>query len=345
MMNAAQYTPGGVENLYVSQVPIPEPGEMEVRVQVYATAINRADTLQGTEDYENLIVLEVFSKILMLVDKCSCIEIVLSHKHINARVTRGPGCPTNLSKGLRVMALLTGGGNAEYVICRHEFLIPIPENLDFIKAAAIPEVWLTAFQLLYLIGKLNKDDVVLIHAGGSGVGTAAIQLVKGAGAVAIATAGNDKKIEYATFLGADAAINYKTEKIAEKVLHHTNNKGVTLILDCVGSSMFEDNLKSIRLDGRWVVYGFLGGSQVDTDLRKLLAKRITMTFTTLRSRSVNYKENLIQEFMQKAIPLFQNGTFKPVIEQVFPLSDIAKAHSMIESNQNLGKIILEVKKE
>ncbi|KAK6986699.1 quinone oxidoreductase PIG3, partial [Biomphalaria glabrata] len=238
----------------------------------------------------------------------------------------GPGCPTNLSKGLRVMALLTGGGNAEYVICRHEFLIPIPENLDFIKAAAIPEVWLTAFQLLYLIGKLNKDDVVLIHAGGSGVGTAAIQLVKGAGAVAIATAGNDKKIEYATFLGADAAINYKTEKIAEKVLHHTNNKGVTLILDCVGSSMFEDNLKSIRLDGRWVVYGFLGGSQVDTDLRKLLAKRITMTFTTLRSRSVNYKENLIQEFMQKAIPLFQNGTFKPVIEQVFPLSDIAKAH-------------------
>ncbi|KAK0056652.1 quinone oxidoreductase PIG3 [Biomphalaria pfeifferi] len=329
MMNAAQYTPGGVENLYVSQVPIPEPGEMEVRIQVYATAINRADTLQRMGHYDppegasTILGLEVAG----VIDKL------------------GPGCSTNLSKGLRVMALLTGGGNAEYVICRHEFLIPIPENLDFIKAAAIPEVWLTAFQLLYLIGKLNKDDIVLIHAGGSGVGTAAIQLVKGAGAVAIATAGNDKKIEYATFLGADAAINYKTEKIAEKVLHHTNNKGVTLILDCVGSSMFEDNLKSIRLDGRWVVYGFLGGSQVDTDLRKLLAKRITMTFTTLRSRSVNYKENLIQEFIQKAIPLFQNGTFKPVIEQVFPLSDIAKAHSMMESNQNLGKIILEVKKE
>ncbi|KAH9525307.1 hypothetical protein Btru_001026 [Bulinus truncatus] len=329
MMQAVQFSPGGVENMFVAQVPVPEPGDMEVRIQVYATAVNRADTLQRMGRYNPP---EGASTILGL-EAAGVIDKL------------GPGCPSTVTKGLRVMALLTGGGNAEYVTCRYELIMPIPENLDFVKAAAIPEVWLTAYQLLYIIGKLDRNDVVLIHAAGSGVGTAAIQLVKQAGAVAIATAGTDRKIEFATSLGADCTVNYKTGDVAEKVLQHTNSKGVTMVLDCVGSSMFEANLKSIGMDGRWIEYGFLGGSQVNTDLSRLLAKRITMSFTTLRSRSVNYKENLVQEFSKHALPLFENGTFKPVIEKVFPLSDVAKAHGLMESNQNLGKIVIEAKKE
>ncbi|CAL1535304.1 unnamed protein product [Lymnaea stagnalis] len=328
-MQAVQYTPGGPDKLYLAQVPIPEPGDFEVRIKVYASAINRADTLQRMGRYNP----PAGTPLTLGLEAAGVIDKV------------GQGCPANISVGDRVMALLTGGGNAEFVTCRYEQVMPVPKGLTLLQATAIPEVWITAFQLLYTIGKLRSDDVVLIHAGGSGVGTAAIQLVKQAGAVPIVTAGSQDKIDFAKSLGAKGGINYKVENVGEKVLEITNGQGVTLILDCVGATMYEENLKAIRLDGRWIIYGSLGGLQVNADMSKLLAKRISLLFTTLRFRSIQYKANLVSDFTKLSIPLFENGSFQPIIQTSFPLKDIAAAHSMMESNQNLGKIVLNVRED
>uniref|UniRef100_A0A0B7AUB6 Enoyl reductase (ER) domain-containing protein n=2 Tax=Arion vulgaris TaxID=1028688 RepID=A0A0B7AUB6_9EUPU len=326
-MQAVQHTPGGPDKLFIATVPLPEPNENEVRIKVYASAINRADTLQRRGLYPPLPgVTDVLG-----LEAAGVIDKV------------GPGCPKSITVGQRVCALLPGGGNAEYVTCRNEQVIQIPAGLTFLQAAAIPEVWLTAYQLLYFVGKLTKDDTVLIHAGGSGVGTAAVQLVKQAGATSIVTAGSQDKIDFAISLGAQAGINYKDGSFGEKVLKLTNDKGVNLILDCVGASMYDDNLKSLSVDGRWVNYGLLGGPLVNADLSKLLSKRVHLLFSTLRVRSVPYKASLVHDFAKLSSQLFANGTFQPVIYKVFQLSEIAQAHILMESNENLGKIVLKVR--
>ncbi|XP_005096625.2 quinone oxidoreductase PIG3 [Aplysia californica] len=328
-MKAAAFSPGGAENLYTSDVAIPEPGDYEVRIRVLASAINRADTLQRKglynppPDASPILGLEAAG----IVDKI------------------GPGCPDSVLVGQKVMALLAGGGNAEYVTCRYEQIMPIPKGLSMIQAAAIPEVWLTAFQLLYFVGKLRKEDTVLIHAGGSGVGTAAVQLVTQAGATAIVTAGSQKKIDFAKSLGAKHGFNYKEGSFKDKVLQATDGKGVDLILDCVFGSMYDDDAQLIKLDGRWVVYGFLGGSQKEANFNMLLRKRVQLLFSNLRFRSVEYKKQLVQEFSNLSTPLFESGAFKPIVDTVLPLSEISQAHKLMESNTNMGKIVLKVSDE
>ncbi|CAG5130161.1 unnamed protein product, partial [Candidula unifasciata] len=326
-MQAVQFTPGGPDQLFLAEVPLPEPNEKEVRIKVFASAINRADTIQRKGMYDpppgvtNVLGLEAAG----VIDKV------------------GPGCPENVTVGQKVCALLAGGGNAEYVTCRYEQVMPIPDNLTFIEAAAIPEVWLTAFTLLDRVG--IKRTQVLIHAGGSGVGTAAVQLVKQAGATAIVTAGSQEKIDFAISSGAVAGINYKEGSFAEKVLKLTNGKGVNLILDCVGASMFEDNLKSIATDGRWVLYGLLSGGQVNVNLGQMLPKRVHLLCSTLRFRSVEFKASLVRDFAQQTSKLFADGTFRPVIYKVFLLSEIIQAHKLMETNENLGKIVLKVRED
>ncbi|BFZ18678.1 hypothetical protein BsWGS_21717 [Bradybaena similaris] len=328
-MQAVQFTPGGPDQLFVAEVPLPEPNENEVRIKVYASAINRADTIQRKGMYDpppgvtNVLGLEAAG----VIDKV------------------GPSCPGHVTVGQKVCALLAGGGNAEYVTCRYEQVMQIPDNLTMVEAAAIPEVWLTAFTLLDRVGKLEKDDTVLIHAGGSGVGTAAVQLVKQAGATAIVTAGSQEKIDFAISLGAVAGINYKEGKIGEQVLRLTHGKGVSLILDCVGASMFEENLKAIATDGRWVLYGLLGGGQVNINLAQVYPKRIQLLCSTLRFRSVEFKASLVHDFAQRYSKLFTDGTFRPIIYKVFPLSEIINAHKMMEANENLGKIVLKVRED
>lgn len=328
MMRAAQLKEaGGPENLYLGQVPVPTPQQGEVLIKVKATAINRADTLQRKGLYppppgaSPILGLEATGVVIHL----------------------GPGCSDRWSVGDKVMALLAGGGNAEYVACPEGQLMPVPSNLDFVQAAAIPEVWITAFQLLHAIARVQPGESVLIHGGASGVGTAAIQLCVQAGARPLVTAGTAAKLETARSLGAVAAFNYKSDDVVAGVLNATDGKGVDIVLDCVGGSMYDTNVNVLAMDGRWVVYGLMGGGNVNGDLlRKVLSKRLAITGSTLRSRSLEYKRELVENFSRLALPLFEAGTLKPVVHTVLSLDDLGQAHQMMESNLNTGKIVLAV---
>ncbi|KAK6168892.1 hypothetical protein SNE40_020054 [Patella caerulea] len=326
MMKAAQFKAGGPDGLYIGEVPVPTPLEKEVLIKVVASAINRADTLQRKGLYppppgsSDILGLEAVGIVHQL----------------------GTGC-TRWNVGDPVMALLPGGGNAEYVTAHEDLLMKIPDSINFTAAAAIPEVWLTAFQLLHTIGKVTKGERVLIHGGGSGVGTALTQLVKLAGGIPIVTAGSLQKLEKAKSLGAVAGFNYKTEKFSDGVLAATSGKGVDIILDCVGGSFYEQNIEVIAMEGRWVIYGLMGGGSINGDiLSKLLRKRITITGTTLRTRSIEYKRELISNFTRVAMPHFESGYLQVVIDTIFPLDKLSEAHAMMESNTNNGKIIIQI---
>lgn len=329
-MRAVQFEVGGPEKMKIAEVLIPALRQKEVLIKVYASAINRADTLQrkgfypppkGESDILGLEAVGIIEKL-------------------------GENCSKKWSIGDRVMALLPGGGNAEFVACREECLMTVPRAMSFTKAAAIPEVWLTAYQLLHTVGKVKSGDYVLIHAGGSGVGTAATQLAVLAGAYPIVTAGSQEKIDSAKSLGAVAGFNYKDGDFSKDVKQFTKNVGANLILDCIGESFYDQNIESIADDGTWVVYGLMGGGNINGDLfSKLLRKRITMTGTTLRVRPIQYKESLIQNFTLNALPHFETDKLKPIVDRVFPFEEIADSHRYMEQNQNTGKIILKIRDE
>ncbi|XP_070568577.1 quinone oxidoreductase PIG3-like [Ptychodera flava] len=334
VMRAAQFDePGAPSNLYVGSVPVPTLKEKELLIKVYATAINRADTLQRKGRYPPP---KGASSILGL-EATGIVESV------------GPGCSDRWKKGDRVLTLLPGGGNAEYVAAHEGQMMAVPSGLSWTEAAAIPEVWLTAYQLLHFVGKVKPGEHVLVHAGGSGVGTAAVQLIRLAGAVPIVTAGSEQKIKAAVELGADVGFNYKEGSFVEKVLNHTNGKGVELVLDCVGSNFWEWNADSLALEGRWIVYGTMSGGNVNgAILSKIIFKRLTVIGSTLRARTNEYKAALVGEFSEKALPYFTDGKehkLKTIIDTVFPLDDIGKAHQYMEDNKNTGKIIISVRDE
>uniref|UniRef100_A0A914WM10 Enoyl reductase (ER) domain-containing protein n=1 Tax=Plectus sambesii TaxID=2011161 RepID=A0A914WM10_9BILA len=315
------------EAMGVATVPVPVLTPDHVLVKVSASAVNRADTLQRRGKYP---VPAGMSTILGL-EAAGTIEAV------------DPTAPGNWHPGTRVMALLSGGGNAQYVVVPIQHLMAIPENLSLHDAAAIPEAWLTAFQLL-TIAETKPGDKVLIHAGASGVGTAAIQLVtKVFGATAIATVGSEEKAEFVRSWGAQHVFNYKTDDWLVSVRHVTDGKGVNVVLDCVGASYWEKNADALTVDGRWVLYGLMGGADISGNLlSKILQKRIRLQGTTLRARCNEYKAKLIEEFTAKALPHFATGELKPVIDSKFDLADIGKAHRRMEDNLTMGKIVLNI---
>ncbi|XP_034431380.1 quinone oxidoreductase PIG3 [Hippoglossus hippoglossus] len=321
--------PGGPENLLLRSVPRPRPKDGEVLIKVHATALNRADLLQRRGLYppppgeSDIIGLEVAGT----VD------------------TLGPGVKRGWRAEDRVMALLCGGGYAEYVAVPEELLMPVPPTLTLSQAAAIPEAWLTAFQLLALVAQVKEGEVVLAHAGGSGVGTAAVQLVRLFDAVPIVTAGSTEKLKMAEKLGAAAGFNYKEEDFSQGVQDFTGGRGADVILDCIGGCNWEQNVSCLATDGRWVLYGTLGGKAVEGDfLGKLLAKRGHLLSSLLRSRSLQYKADLVQAFSTRVVPHFsdQACSLRPVIDSTFNLEDIAAAHRHMEANKNMGKIIINV---
>lgn len=220
----------------------------------------------------------------------------------------------------------------------------IPEQLSFVEAAAIPEVFLTAYQTLFWIGQLRANETVLIYAGGSGVGTAAIQLARQLGqANVITTAGSEEKLDFCQSLGADFCINYKEQNFDKEILKITKNQGVDLILDFIGASYWSKNLSSIKVDGRWVLIGILGEANAENvNLMDLLSKRIQLTGTLLTPRSDEYKVALTTEFYAKTIDLFANNKLRPIVDQVFLFNQIQQAHEHMENNKNIGKIILKV---
>jgi putative PIG3 family NAD(P)H quinone oxidoreductase len=250
----------------------------------------------------------------------------------------------NIQTGTRVMGLVNGGGYAQYALMPADRAMKIPDNLSFEEAAAIPEVFLTAYQTLFWLGELTDQETVLIHAGGSGVGTAAIQLAKKlTKAKIITTAGSKEKLDFCYSLGADICINYKEQSFDKEILKATNNQGVDVILDFIGASYWEKNLKSIKTDGRWVLIGILGGTVVEkVNLMELLLKRVQLKGTLLTPRSDKYKKELTEEFVKKAMPLFRKNEIKAIVDHVFPFEEVQRAHEHMEANKNVGKIILQI---
>lgn len=316
--------PGDAKQLQVSNQDKPKANDGELLVRVKAAAVNRTDLLmrEGKAGYETNPILGV--------------EV--------AGVVEQSSDERNFAIGDRVMGLVNGGGYAEYAVMPAERAMKVPEALSFAEGAAIPEVFLTAYQTLFWHGKLQEQETVLIHAGASGVGTAAIQLAKQLkNATVIVTAGSKAKLDFCQSLGADVLINYKEEDFSEKVKEATNGKGVDVILDFICADYWEKNLASIASEGRWVLIGILGGAEVEKiNLFALMSKCIQLTGTLLTPRSDAYKAELTDEFVHVALPLFEKKSIQPVVDKTFPLEESTVAHEHMEANKNIGKIVLSV---
>jgi putative PIG3 family NAD(P)H quinone oxidoreductase len=314
--------PGGPEVLRYDEAPDPQPAAGELLVRVRATAANRADTLQRRGGYPPP---EGASPILGLELAGEVIEGLEGWR------------PSD-----RVMAVVAGGGYAELAAVPAGMAMPIPERLSFEEAAAIPEAFLTAYLNMFTLGRLQAGEAVLIHAGASGIGTAAIQLARAAGARVLATASSDEKLARCRELGAEITINYKRESFRERVAEATGGQGVNLILDFVGAPYWDDNLAALALDGRLALIGFLGGSRGQIDLGPLMGKRLQVFGTTLRRTPLPQKIALAQAVAAFALHRFESGELRPVIDTVLPLEQAAEAHRRMEQNSNTGKIVLKV---
>jgi putative PIG3 family NAD(P)H quinone oxidoreductase len=253
----------------------------------------------------------------------------------------GPGC-VNWNEGDRVFGLVPGGGYAEYAVIHKEMAMVVPPGLSLTEAAATPEVFLTAYQALHWLGQLQAGHHVLIHAGASGVGTAAIQLVRAAEAHPYVTASAPKH-DVCRELGAEATIDYESEAFVDRIEEMTDGRGVDIILDFIGAPYFHDNVASLAMDGRIVQLATLGGSTVEAvNLRALMGKRVQLLTSTLRSRSRDYKVRLTQEFAADILPRFIDGALRPVIDSTFDWTEAAAAHRRMENNENAGKIVLQM---
>ncbi|HEY8531077.1 MAG TPA: NAD(P)H-quinone oxidoreductase, partial [Limnochorda sp.] len=244
--------------------------------------------------------------------------------------------------GDRVFALLGGGGYAELVAIPAETALPIPPKLTFEEAAAIPEAFLTAYRNLFELGGLQPGETVLIQAGGSGVGTAAIQLARLAGARVLATSRSPEKLAGCRALGAEAVFNSREPGLAGRVLAATGGRGVDVILELVGASFWEDDLAMLAPGGRLLLVGLVGGSRVSCDLGRLLNGNLHVIGSTLRHQSVPYKAGLARRFWQQYGQAFEHGELRPVVDSTFPLEAVADAHRYLESNRNFGKVVLRV---
>ena len=318
--------PGPPEVLSIGETNPPAPNTGEVLVRVRAAGVNRADVLQRQGLYppppgirEDIPGLEF------------------------AGVVEELGVETGDWKaGDRVMGLVSGGAYAQYVTCPGRLLIRVPSEMTFIQAAALPEVFITAYDALFNRLQIRSGETLLIHAAASGVGTAAIQLARSEGVRVFGTASLKSKLETLSKLGLHLSINYREQSFSEEVLKATRGKGVDAILDLVGASHFAPNLDCLAELGRMVVVGLVGGSQVDMDLSTLMRKRLTIIGTVLRSRTVEEKARLVDDFEAHTGPLLDSGVIHPVVDRVFPLPLAGQAHTYMESNQNTGKIVLEV---
>jgi tumor protein p53-inducible protein 3 len=317
---------GGVDVLHIGEHPDPVMKEDELLLRIRATALNRADLLQRRGKHPppkgvpDILGLEMAGEVVEVGSACE-----------------------GWAPGDRVCALLPGGGYAERVSVPAGLAMRIPENLSFEQAAAIPEVFLTAYQNLFNVAHLAPGETVLVHAGGSGVGTAAIQLIREAKAASLVTAGTKEKIDLCLALGARAGWNYKEGAFPPWVAEWTDGRGVDIILDFVGAAYFGQNLQSMATDGRMVVIGTLGGAEVEKfSLRTLMSKRLQITGAGLRSMDVERKILLTGRFADFALPRFAEGTLVPVVDAMFDWREVAKAHQRMEANVNIGKIVLRV---
>ena len=314
--------PGGPEVLRIGEAPDPVPGPEDLLVRNFAAGLNRADILQRRGLYPpppgetDILGLEFAGEVL----------------------SAGPGAP-GFERGDRVFGLLSGGGCADLVKVHHRMAVPIPENFSFERAAAVPEAFYTAAENLLELGGLRSGETALVHAGASGVGMAAVQIARQAGARVIATAGTESKRQRCMGLGAEHALDSRGDFDAE-VVRLTVGAGADLILDLVGAAIWERNLRCLASCGRLLVVGLVGGSKVSLDLSGLLRRRQRIIASNLRSRSLAEKIALTDRFRARVLPLLESGALGPVLDKVFLLEDVRQAHERLEANLNIGKVVL-----
>lgn len=316
-------TPGAPEVLEIKSIETPHPGEGQVLIQVAAAGVNRPDVVQRLGLYPpppgapDTLGLEIAGTVVALGDKVSTAAI-----------------------GDKVAALVSGGGYAEYCVADAPLLLPIPEGFSFIEAAALPETFFTVWTNVFDRGGLKAGESVLIHGGSSGIGTTAIQIAKQRGATVFATAGSRKKCLSCEELGAKRSINYKEEDFVDIIQQETGGKGVDVILDMVGGDYIERNIAALALNGRLVNIAFLGGSRAEVNFLPVMLKRLTLTGSTLRPRSVAEKAEIAESLKREVWPLLNSGTIRPVIDSTFPLAQARAAHELMEASTHIGKIIL-----
>jgi putative PIG3 family NAD(P)H quinone oxidoreductase len=316
---------GGPEVLVPATRPVPVPGPGEVLIAVKAAGVNRPDVLQRLGVYpppkgaSELLGLEVAGHV----------------------VARGPAT-TRYQDGDAVCALTNGGGYAEFCVAPESATLPVPEGLSLVEAAALPETVFTVWHNVFERGGLQPGEWLLVHGGASGIGTTAIQLGRLFGANVLVTAGTAEKTHACEQLGANRAINYRSEDFVEAVKEATGGHGADVILDMVGGDYIERDLRAAALDGRIVQIAFLKGSKVEIDLMRLMMRRLTLTGSTLRAQSAEAKARMARAIEEKVWPLIAEGKFKPVIDSTFNLTDAAAAHARIDDPDHIGKIVLVV---
>jgi len=317
--------PGDENVLHVGEAPRPALGPDDLRIRVRSTAVNRADLLQRQGLYPPP---PNASPILGLECAGEVIEV-----GANAR---------GWSLGERAMALLAGGGYAEEAVVHAGSAMRVPAVLSDAEAGAMPEVFLTAFLNVFVLGEPPTGGSVLVHGGGSGVGTAAISLCRAAGLKIIVTAGSVEKCEHCLAHGADVAINYRDGDFASKVQAATNGAGVNVVLDAIGGRYLEGNLSSLAVDGRLVIIGLMGGLRAELDLAQVMVKRLRIIGSTLRTRSNGEKAALVAAFVERFGAALAAGTLRPVLDRVLPLEQAGEAHRIMKASQHFGKIALRV---
>lgn len=320
--------PGPPEVLAPVRRPVPAPGPGEVLVRVAAAGVNRPDCVQRQGGYPpppgitDIPGLEIAGTV----------------------VAAGPDAAAP-NPGSRVCALVAGGGYAEYCVVPAVQCLPIPGPFSLVEAAALPETFFTVWTNVFERGHLAPGESLLVHGGASGIGTTAIQLGRALGARVFATAGSDEKRALCERLGAERAVNYRAEKFVEVIRAATGGAGVDVILDIVGGPYLADNLRLLKEDGRLVVIAALGGPKAELNLGLLFVKRLTVTGSTLRNRPPAEKGRIARALHERIWPLLESRAVAPVIQQVFPLTEAAAAHHLLDGNEALGKVVLRVTDE
>ena len=317
--------PGGPEQLRTARRPVPEPAAGEVLVRVAAAGVNRPDVMQRQGRYppppgaSDIPGLEIAGDIVALGAGVSGVKI-----------------------GDRVAALLPGGGYAEYAVAAAALCLPVPEGLNMVEAAALPETFFTVWTNLFDRGGCKAGETVLIHGGTSGIGTTAIQLAAAWGARVFATAGSEEKARACERFGAARGIDYRTEDFVEVIRQETAGRGVDLILDMIGGSYLARNLEAAAVEGRLVIISLIGGARAEINLLTIMSKRLTLTGSTLRARSVAQKAAVAEAVHRNVWPLLSAGRVRPIIHATFPLAEASEAHRLMETSRHIGKIVLTI---
>ena len=313
---------GEWNELSLEMVQVPVPKEGEALVQVEACSVNRADLLQRRGFYPP----PPGASPVLGIDFAGF-------------VVSGPQTSA-FKESDRVFGIVAGGGYGRYVAVPVDHLVPIPENLSFTEAAASAEVFFTAWYNLFAQAGIKSSDTLLLHGGGSGVGTAAIQLCSSIGAKVIITAGAEDKVKRSLDLGAFAGINYKNEDFASRVMDITHKEGVDIVLDWIGSPYLLKHLEILKTRGRLVIIGLMGGNSGEINLVPLLSKRLKIIGSVLRSQSKEEKAEITRGFTETVLPLLKSGRVKPIIDKIFPISEVEDAHQYLKQGEHFGKVVL-----